>query len=90
MLPIVSVPAVIVWLAAVPPKIAESPAFHDPRGAEVTPLSQLPPESQFVGADAGVVAGAVNDADVAVPPPISLTADVPALTTQTRKARGRR
>ena len=45
--PTLRVPAVIVWLAAVPPKMAESPAVQDATGADVVPLSQLPPESQF-------------------------------------------
>jgi hypothetical protein len=38
---------VIVWLVALPPKMAESPDVHDASGAEVVPLSQFPPESQF-------------------------------------------
>ena len=46
-LPTVIVPAVIVWLVALPPKMAESPDVHDASGAEVVPLSQFPPESQF-------------------------------------------
>jgi len=46
--PIVSVPAVTVWLAGLPPKMAELPAVQEPNAPEVLPSSQLPPESQFI------------------------------------------
>ena len=37
----------IVWLAAVPPKTAASPAVHEATGADELPLSQRPPLSQL-------------------------------------------
>src|ERR1035441_3018794 len=42
MLPMVSVPAVMVSVAAEPPNTAESPAVHAEIGASTVALSQLP------------------------------------------------